>query len=178
MTSIGQMFDHMLNPVKGWPSPYALDFRAKAAAGQDIKPGCCCSLDANGNLVLGVVRHRMGLFAFQGTSSLDVVQNANEHWVSVNPSGNIMCLVATGGYELETTEFDTTQTYNRNDPLRARTTDGKLTNQNVVLFSQTNNPATDSTAVVGIVSRGRFKNAYGRDVLAFWPVWAPGRATE
>jgi len=177
MSLPGQMFDNMLNPAKGWPHPAALDFRAKAATAVVIKPGMCCSLDASGNLILGVVRHRMGLFAFQGTEDLDVNNEGNDQWRPISPTGQIMCLVAKGPYELETTEFDTVQTYARNDPVRAHT-DGKLTNQTVVLFSQTDNPNTASTAVVGIVSRGKFTNAYGKSVLAIWPVWAPGRAAE
>lgn len=172
-----QMFERKLNPTKGWPSQSALDFRAKAASAVTVYPGMCCSLNSSGELILGVVRHRMGLFAFQGTDSLDVNNEGNNHWRPINPSGYIMCLVATGGYELETTEFDTAQTYARNDPVRAHT-DGKLTNQSVTLFSQTDSPQTSSTAVVGIVSRGKFTNSDGVSVLAFWPIWAPGRAAE
>jgi hypothetical protein len=173
----GQMFDNMLNPAKGWPHPAALDFRAKAAAGVAIKPGMTGSLDTAGNVVLGVKRHRMGLFAFAGSDDLDVNAEGNDQWKPISPTGQIVFLVASGGYELETTEFDTVQTYARNDPLRAHT-DGKLTNQTVVLFSQTNTPLTSSTAVVGLVSRGKFTNAYGKSVISFWSIWAPGNSTE
>lgn len=179
MAQFDQIYTHMLNPVKGWPSPYALDFAASPANGVTVVPGMCCSLDSSGNLILGVVRHRMGLFAIQGNAEFDVAVGVVSFagYQQVNPSGKINCLVATGGYELETTEFDTAQTYAPNEPLRAHT-DGKLTNQSVVLFSQDNSPQTNATAVVGIVSRGKFTNAYGVSALAFWPVWAPGKSTE
>jgi hypothetical protein len=106
--------------------------------------------------------------------------------VPINPAGNILCLVAKGPYELETTEFDSTQTYLYNQPLRAPSGNssgaypgsGQLTNQSCTLFRQTNTPQTSSTAVCGLVSRGVFKNSYGQAVIAFWPVWAPGKSSE
>lgn len=172
-----QMFTNRLNPLKGWPSPYALDYVAYPAPGVDIKPGSCCSLNNQGQLVLGARRHHMPLFVIQGTQSHDVVRVHTTVWHTVTPSGKINCLVATGAYELQTTEFDSTQTYNFNDPLRTLA-DGRLTNQGVVLASQTNTPNTNSTAVVGIVSQPVMRDATGSMVLSFWPVWYPGRATE
>ena len=180
MAQFDDMTSHMLNPVKGWPSPTALDFAAPIASGVTVVAGMCCSLNSSGALILGTVRHRMGLFAIQGNESFDVavgLTSGISGYAAINPSGKINCLVASGSYELETTEFDTAQTYLPNEPLRAGT-DGKLTNQSVVLFSQNDSPQTSSTAVVGIVSRGKRTNAYGKSVLTFWTVWAPGRSTE
>lgn len=181
MSLFTQMFEFMLNPVKGWPHQAALDYHAKAASGVTIRAGMACSLNAAGELVPGVVRHRMGMFAFTSGNEFDVSTNYGGQWHVQIPQGNLLCLVATGAYELQTTEFDSAQTYNINDPLRAESTGanaGKLTNAGVVLASQTNTPATSSTAVVGIVSRPVARNAYGKNVLSFWPVWYPGRATE
>lgn len=175
---MSQMYERMLNPLKGWPNPACLDYVAKAAPNVNIASGACCSLNSAGQLVLGVVRHHMGLFVFRGTSAADVSNPGGNYWTAITPTGAMVCLVASGSYELETTEFDTTRTYAINDLLRARTTDGKLTNENVVLFSQTNTPASSATAVVGIVSRPVTVRNDGVRYLAFWTVWAPGRANE
>jgi hypothetical protein len=84
-----------------------------------------------------------------------------------------MGLVATGAYELETTEYDTAQTYTPNQPLRAIVDDtnssattggGCLTNQTITV---------GTNAFVGVVSRGTYTNAYGKSALAFWPVYVP-----
>ncbi len=189
-TSPGQMFDNSLNPSKGWPSQSALDHTAKISANvlYDLKAGQVCHLNSSGQLEPGVIKHQMGLFIFQGANDLDVNNSSGSEWTPVSPSGNVACFVAKGAFELETTEFDTAQTYAINDPLRAPTGNaadgytsaksGKLTNQSVVLASQTNTPQTSSTAVCGIVSRGKFTNNYKKSVLAFWPVWYPGSSAE
>lgn len=104
-------------------------------------------------------------------------------WVSIRPTGKLSGLVATGGYELESTEFDTDQTYSPNDPLRAVTSNtdadaGKLTNKgntgagNPGFTASAFTVYTDST--VGVVSRGKYTNKHGKQALAFWPVYLPG----
>lgn len=190
MSLPGQMYDNALNPSKGWPSQSALDHTAKISANvlYDLKPGQVCHLNASGQLEPGVIKHQMGLFIFQGKNDLDVNNERNDEWTPVSPTGKVACFVATGAFELETTEFDSSLSYAYNDPLRAPTGNaadgytvaksGKLTNASVTLASQTDSPQTSSTAVCGIVSRGVFKNNYGKNVLAFWPVWYPGRSTE
>ncbi|MEM5809081.1 MAG: hypothetical protein QXH92_04180 [Candidatus Aenigmatarchaeota archaeon] len=192
-----QMYTHTLNPLKGWPSPTALDFTAgisvevtnKRNSG-DLPPdyvlhaGMVCSLHPTDNkLVPGVRGHAMPLFIFQGELAADVYRpNPNDvGWIAINPSGRIACLVATGAYELETTEFVDTLSYQVNDLLRSPTKGanaGKLTNANAVAACDTNDPGTNSVAIVGVVSRPPYTNAYGRRVIAFWPVWYPGRANE
>ena len=104
-------------------------------------------------------------------------------WVSVRPTGKLSGLVATGGFELETTEFDTAQTYAVNDPLRAVTSNtnanaGKLTNKG---NTGAGNPGFTASAftvytdtVVGIVSRGKYVNKRGKQALAFWSFFLPG----
>jgi hypothetical protein len=53
MSLFTQMFEFMLNPVKGWPHQAALDYHAKAASGVTIRAGMACSLNAAGELVPG-----------------------------------------------------------------------------------------------------------------------------
>ena len=173
----GQMFDHMLNPAKGWPSQSALDCTARISANvlYDLVAGQVCHLNAQGEIEPGVISTQMGLFIFQGKNDLDVNNQGNDQWIPVSPTGKVMALVATGAFELETTEFDATQVYARNQLLRAPVGNGvndyvalgsgRLTNQGVTLYT---------TAVCGVVSRGVFKNNYGKNVLAYWPVYLPG----
>jgi hypothetical protein len=187
MSLPGQMFDHMLNAEKGWPSQTALDFSAKISANvlYDLRPGQVCHLNSSGELEPGVVAWQMGLFIFQGTNDLDVNNANNGQWYPISPSGRVMALVAKGPFELWTTEF-ADQTYVRNQPLRAPTGNtsgdedisGVLTNQSVVAIGNGSSNSASFTAVCGIVSQGVKTNAYGKSVLCFWPVWYPGNSAE
>lgn len=203
----GQMFDHVLTPLKGWPSPVALDFDATLSSNVNIggvgtapSSGQCVHYTANG-FEMGANIKKMPMFLWSSGDGFDVANqgvpagvslggNATypPAWVPVRPTGKLVALVATGSYELETTEFDTAQTYAPNDWLRAVTSNsdadaGKLTNQNAsggqgfgttaaCVHSDPSVAAWDS--VVGVVSRGAYTNANGRSVLAFWPVYMPG----
>lgn len=113
--------------------------------------------------------------------------------IPIFPSQRVHCLTALGAYELETTEFDTTQTYNPNDFLRAVTRDtsadgGKLTNKAATASSGAGQELAASgsacvwgdpsvaawDSIVGVVSRGSYTNVNGVKSLAFWPVYLPG----
>lgn len=150
---------------------------------------------------MGAKLTQMPIFLWAGTDQYDVSNpgvpsgtilggtTANPAaWIPIRPSGNVMGLVAIGGYELETTEFDTDQDYAPNDVLRCVTdntdTDGGvLTNQDA---SGGDALATSAQAVwgdpgvaewesiVGCVSRGSYTNKHGKSALAFWPVYLPG----
>ena len=154
----GQMFDHELNPVKGWPSPYAVDYAAEYADGVTaVAAGMCCSLDANGKFVLGTGTSAMPVFIFQNQSDFDVRSDVG------NIAGGVASgLVGVGAYELQTTEFDA-DTYAPNDPLRSGV-DGKL--EKGTLY-------TDD--IVGIVSAGQTASEHDATIalLAFWPVFIP-----
>lgn len=185
----GQMFDHMLNPAKGWPHQAALDFQARISPNvlYVMNAGQVAHINSAGELEPGVKLGQMGLFMFQGAGDLDVNPTGGTSgvfgsWTPISPSGRIMCLPAKGAYELETTEFETALSYLPGDLLYSPTgntsgdegTSGLLTNDGTyasggALYTSTGN------AVVGVVSRGAFTNAYGKLVLAFWPVYLPGR---
>lgn len=113
-------------------------------------------------------------------------------WGSVLPSisgGNLVALVLTGAYELETTEFDTAQTYATGQGLRAVTSNtdanaGKLTNQrgttaafnSAGVVQYVGNSATVTTwdTIIGFVSRGAYTNSNKRSALAFYAHSLPG----
>lgn len=190
--STNSMAAHMLNPVKGWPTDAPLDFAGEVGdlsyLPNDFKlvAGMCCHLGPDGRLYPGVANKQLGLFLFQGVNDLDVIQTGRADWRIATPTGVVSALWATGAVELETTEFVTVDnsgnplTYNVGDMLRSPTTGadaGKLTNQNVTLTPDST-PGNPATAVVGIVTKPPYRNAYGVLVLRFIPVWYPGKSTE
>ncbi len=111
-------------------------------------------------------------------------------WGSAMPSidgGNLVALVLTGAYELETTEFDTDQTYLVGQGLRCVTSNtdanaGKLTNQRgttaafnsagLTIFGDPSVAAWDT--IIGFVSRGKYVNSNRRSALAFYAAFYPG----
>lgn len=182
------MFAHGLNPLKGWWQDAALDFTGVLHSAVTISPfpaGRCVhvatltaqpwgpgTIGKKPNFKTGVTGTQMPLFTFQGSEDFDVENDGGTDWYAVAPRGFINTLVATGGYELETTEYDTEQTYLANDVLKAVADDiddddetggGCLTNDATVYLD----------AIVGVVSRGAYTNAYGKAALAFWPVYLP-----
>jgi hypothetical protein len=124
----------------------------------------------------------------QGTTSV------YPEWVSALPpydGGNLVALVLSGAYELETTEYDTNValTYTVGDPLRCVTSNtdanaGKITNQRGTtaafntagLCQYVGNSATVSTwdSLIGFVSRAAYVNSNKRQALAFYAYPVPG----
>jgi len=201
------MFDRTLTPLKGWPSPTALDFDAVLSPNVNIggvatppSSGQCVHYTASG-FEMGANIKKMPMFLWPSAGDFDVANQGvpagvalggttqyPPAWVPIRPTGKLNALVATGAYELETTEFDTNQTYAPNDWLRAVTSNsdanaGKLTNQNASGGQGFGSPGlcvwgdpgvATWDSIVGVVSRGAYTNANGRQVLAFWPVYMPG----
>jgi hypothetical protein len=176
------MLAHVLNPLKGWPHNAALDYHAKFASTvfdtvDPVFAGRCGHLNATGEYVLGVPeatgKIHMPIFFFANSDDPDVSNEGGitgtseddpEGWIGVRRN-HMLGLVATGGYELETTEFDTDDQYEAGDALKAASAD------NGVLSLGT--PYTDP--IVGIVSRGvkYLGQLPHRQVLAFWPYVLP-----
>lgn len=216
-TYVGQQFDNALNPLKGWPKEHPLDITGTLTSDVNInstgvppKSGMCVHVadlisktpGPNGvGFEMGASTNKMPLFLIPTYTDFDVANRgvpdgvvlggttANKPaWVPIEPTGVLVALVAKGELELETTEFDTAQTYAANDFLRAVTSNtdanaGKLTNQDAsggVGFATSSkcvwgNPAaTHWESVVGRVSRGKYTNAHGITALAFWPESLPG----
>lgn len=154
-----QMFDHELNAVKGWPSPYAVDYSAEYASGvTGLFAGNVVSLDANGKFVKGFNTDRaMAIFLLQNQSDFDVLSD-----VGNISGGKGSGLVACGAYELQSTEF-ATASYVPNDTLTADA-DGIL---------EAGVAYTDP--ICGVVSAGQSDSEHDATIklLAFWPVWLP-----
>jgi hypothetical protein len=169
MAAPRQMTSETLNALKGWPSQSALDFSAKLSSDitDRVPAGACVHVNAAGEFALGVgTTDRMPLFTFQASDDPDVANESGDPatevgvMVPISPSGAMMALVATGGFELVTTNF-VDDTYEPNDLLTSADSGddaGKL---------EIGTKGTDM--IVGIVSRGVVDNGYGHDALAFWP---------
>jgi hypothetical protein len=169
------MLANRLNPLKGWPHDAALDFRAQISPNvlYPMVAGQVGHLDNQFMVEPGVVGTQMPLFLFSGSQDFSVSAPPNSQWIPVFPSGFLTLLVGKGAFELETTEFDATQTYYPNTLLRAPIGNaanaypgsGQLTSANLVL---------GTNAYCGVVSRGVYTvNSFGQKVLAFWPVYGP-----
>jgi hypothetical protein len=166
-----QMFDHSLNVIKGPSLMHRLDFHAAPAAGQAIAAGSVCSLNSNGQLVAGcgagaAMNRPMPMFAIQNVDDFDANSDVG------NISGGVMsAVVATGGFEIETTEYVTGSTYNPNDLLTA----SGASAGDVDRMSES--PYGGQVAV-GSVSTGTSTNADGKSALRFWTLFLPaGPAT-
>lgn len=178
-----QHFEHALTALKGWAHMHALDFTAPLSTNVEFTPpaGRVVHVNAVGQFEMGVSGHAMPLFLFQGGAAFDVANpgtSAGGHFMHqpVTPSGAMTGLVATGGYELHSTEFDHDQTYARNDLLTAPA-DNADEDVGGVLTNKTAGDdaivAYGSTAVCAVVSRGVFANEFSKSVLGFWPVYLP-----
>lgn len=163
MASPAQMFEHGLDPIKGWFHMHALDKSAQPADSTDVRlvAGRVVYLDADAKFEVGLGASAVGIFLWQGRGSYDVLRDDGGVGGGVH-SG----LVCTGGYELESTEF-VDAAYAPNDPLTAENSDasddkGKLKGGTI---------GTDT--LCGIVSDGKLTNENGIDVLRFWTYFLP-----
>lgn len=161
-----QMFDHSLMVVKGPTLMHRLDFHGAPAASQSIYAGSVCSTNSAGLLVAGcsvgnAYNRPMPMFAIQNVNDFDANSDVR------NISGGVMsAVVATGGFEIETTEFATGGTYNPNDLLTADTGTAGLIERCTV-------PPYSSEVVIGCVSTGRNNNVYNKASLRFWTMFLP-----
>ena len=179
-----QMFTNTLDAIKGWFHEAALDHSAAFAGGQEVagsvaqeyKQGMVASLNASDQLVLGCGGNSVAIFLLQSEDDPDVANasfSGSGEWVSIGPSGTLSGLVATGGYELESTEYKD-EAYAPGQPLTS-----KLTTNALCGSLQDGVAYTD--AIVGIVSKAQVvssnaavvKNSHGQPVLRFWSVWLP-----
>ena len=166
-----QMFDHSLQVIKGPSLMHRLDFRAAPTAGANIAPGSVCSINAAGTLIAGcpggaVMNRPMPMFAIQDVDDFDANPDVG------NISGGVMsAIVATGGFEIETTEYETTGTYNPNDLLTASATTAGDVERLV-------ESPYGGQMVCGCVSEGTSTNADGISALRFWTMFLPAGAVS
>jgi len=162
----GQMYDHELNPTKGWPSPYAIDYAAAVSASETntIQAGMGCYLDANGEFRLGSSAGAVTILMLQNVNDFDANSDVG------NISGGVMSgLPCVASYEVWTTEF-VAGNYAPNDYLKIETAAGnigKVTEGNAYIDQ-----------ICGIVSLGTFSNEHQVSVLQFWTYHLPPMSTS
>ena len=156
-----QDYDHLIEAKAGSDRMHDLHYTAEAASGQDWDRGALVSLNAAGALVTGCGDHDMPMWAINATDDFDVDSDIGNFI-----SNKIACWVATGGYELFTTEYKTTETFAPNDLLTA----GLTTDLGLVKLAET---AHSDAVVVGCVSSGVATDVYSQSILNFWPIFIP-----
>ncbi len=187
-TAPSLMFEHCMTAVKGWFEPAALDFSAKLASAVTLQAfgGRVVHVNDAGEFEMGVTTTKMPIFLLQADTDYDVSNPGTTGGgifmhQAISPAGNMSGLVATGAYELETSEFDKTPTapYTPNQLLTAKNsntvqaTGGVVSNDRAGAGGSTGRVRQYVDAACGVVSRGQFKNEHGVDVLAFWPIYLP-----
>jgi hypothetical protein len=171
MATPAQMYDHKLNPLKGWPSPSALDKAAPIADGEEgIVWGKVGHLDpVNGKFRLGLGGNNMPIYFWRSQTSFDAMGGDDGNISLFGNGKGVSGLVATGSYELETTEFVSGETYNPNTPLTVEETVGADK-------GKIKPGAFYTDTVCGVVSDGHKTNAHKREVVSFWSYFLPATA--
>jgi hypothetical protein len=176
MDFIRNKLAHTLNAVKGWPQPWSVDLAAPMSANVTIPTiysGRVAHLNASSELEMGVHDVAMPVFLFSNSDDLDVDRSAfgnpatdEDAYVGVTPSGKLACIPARHSCELESTEYDTGETYTPLIALTATASNSNATTGGVL------KPGTlYLESCCGVVSRGVVKSGYGpsKTALAFWP---------
>ena len=180
MAAPSLMFEHGINVPKGWWDEAALDFSAKLSANVtfDVPGGRVVHVNAQGEFETGVGETDIAIFLIQGSDAFDVSNPGTTPsglfmHRAIMPGGDMSGVVATGAYEIESSEFDTSLTYDPSDLLTA-TVDNSDSTVGGVLTNVGTGGGGDVEQyvdpVVGVVSRGSFNNEHGVPILAFWPV--------
>lgn len=182
------MFEHAQTAKKGWFEPSALDFDAKLASAVTIQAfgGRVVHLNPSGEFEMGIANTQMAIFLIQADTDFDVSNPGttgagNFMHQAIAPTKKMSGLVATGGYEIETSEFEVTpaRAYAPNQLLTAKASN-TVQSQGGVLSNDRNGAGGSGGAVrqytdaaCGVVSRGKTKNEHNVDVLTFWPIYLP-----
>jgi len=178
---MAQAFDHTCEPVHGGQAGPLVKQRPLASSTiSNAYAGRVVVLDSSGNLKVAdgtnaTDKKAMPMFLLRGIESPSVFSSGGTEWVPMRTGSVGIAAVATGGFELQTTEFDTAPNYAPNMPLKADTV-GKLTSGTLytdgivgiasVYENQENYRPVPTKLPVG-------KNANGKDVLTFWSVFIP-----
>lgn len=168
------IFTNALDVVHGLRNEQALTHHAKLSASVSITAleGRVVHVNGSGEFEMGCTGTQMAIFL--KVSSDDPVSQVTytDDDRQIIPAEELVGYVASGGFELRTTEFDKAQVYVPNQLLRAvadnanQTTGGRLTNQTITL---------NTNAVCGVVSGNAVKkDGFKQDCLHLWTVYQPG----
>ena len=120
------LFEHGLDVKKGWFDMASLDYSAKLSSTVEysVKRGRVVHVGSDGTFVPGAHETNVAIFLLNGSEDADVsnpgtTAAGNFMHQAVAPTGKLSGLVATGGYEISSTEYDSTKTYTPGDLLTA-----------------------------------------------------------
>ncbi len=186
--SAANEINHMLEVVRGPAIERgALVKSTKLSSNVTITvyQGRVVHLNSDGEYETGATGTQMPLFVMRPSNALDV-KKLSASYTSLNsgayqefqgyPTGNFGSYVATGGFEFQTTEYDTSRDYTINDLLTAtvanstQATGGRLTNAG---NSQNGFVRPFLDAACGVVSGLEFTNHHRVSVLPFWSIYLP-----
>jgi len=178
MATPKQMFDNRLNALKGWPSQYALDKSLEIADGETgILAGKIIHVDpTTKKFKLGLPGNYMPIYCWAAQTDFDAMGGDDGNISLAGNKKGTSGLVATGSYELQTTEFVSGSTYLPNTPLTVDDGAGDIADKGSV------KPGTFYTDVIaGIVSDGQTDqddvvNAHGKAIVTFWSYFLPATA--
>jgi len=185
------VFDHTIDPIAGYDiAPgHALNYTAPVSSNVTLTPweGMVVHLNASGEFEVGCRADKMPIFLMQPSKPyghLSTVQalNPGQGWQSIGlfPRAG---LVATGGFEIATTSYDSAQTYLPNQYLTAKysntdaTAGGMLTNKVPGTNTAVTYPGRASgttVTVCGMVTRPPTTLRNGNTVLSLWTCFFPG----
>ena len=166
------MLTHTLDPLKGYHKDHALMKTAPIDSGVTLSTfyqGTVVSLNSDGEFVVDLASAgAMPMFLWRAGNSPDVstvdASAEPKEWYPIQPRGNTTAFVATGGFELETTEFVAGSIAPNN----------KLTTDGSGKLTKTTNNFYGATPIVGIASAAPRTNHHKQSVLSFWTVYFPG----
>lgn len=182
MPAPGLMFEHGFDAKKGWFDMASLDYDAKLSDNVtfDVPRGRVVHLNEDGEFEMGVHPTGVAIFLLNGSEDFDVNNPGTTPGglfmhKAIAPTGKMSGLVATGGYELDNTEFNKALEYEPGDLLTAAANNTTLATGGVLTNERSaGQPVRQYTeAVCGVVSSGAHKNHNGVDTLSYWTVWLP-----
>lgn len=184
-----RQYDNFCEPVHGGHAGPLVKIRplnAAAASAGNLVSGRCVTLNSVGEFVPGNggSNRSMPMFLMLGTNMPSVWNTGTfagvTRWMPVAGTGEgAVAMVATGGFEIQTTEFDKSRTYAVNEPLTATST-GVLTNNAtwgtswIVGICSVHEHAENIRPVHTAGQPPRGITASGRETLTFWSYFYPG----
>lgn len=177
------MYDHMCDPVGGYAGPLVKNRPVNSSALENAYAGRVVSLNDSGEFVManGGSGNPMPLFLLKGIESPSAYDSqAGTDWVPVTTQLTVFpALVATGGFEVQTTEYETNQTYDPNTPLTATATGlltpGAFYTDWIVGICSVGENAQNIDAPLGpsSIDSPLAVNAHRKTVLTFWTMFLP-----
>lgn len=177
------MYDHMCDPVGGYAGPLVKNRPVNTDALANAYAGRVVSLNASGEFVMGKgsSTNPMPLFLLRGIESPSAYDSqAGTDWVPVTTRLTVFpALVATGGFEVQTTEYEVGRPYEPNTPLTATATGllttGAFYTDWIVGVCSVGENAQNIDAPLGpsSITSPLAVNAHRKTVLTFWTMFLP-----